>query len=343
MADMGFLPEVKRLLDRTPSDRQTLLFSATLDGDVDVLTSRYQRNPVRHEVASDPDEVDRAEHHFMDVERADRVAATARLVREHGPTVVFTRTKHGADRVARQLARSGVQAAVVHGNRSQGQRDRALQEFHAGRAEVLVATDVAARGIHVDDVACVVHFDPPEDPKDYVHRSGRTARAGSSGGVVTLVPPEVRAKVKVLQRSLGYPAGTGTGPVAPDAPVVRRVVAAPAGGTGGTGGGGGGRPRRPEGEHRSGRSRRTARGAGSGARGGTARSGSSARSSDARGAREDRPSGGRGQGRAASAAGTPVGRGGAEKRSGAGASAGAGRSRRRSGGAPAGRGAGRPR
>jgi superfamily II DNA/RNA helicase len=202
LADMGFLPEVRRLLDRCPSDRQTLLFSATLDGDVDVLVKRYQREPARYELAVDED-AGRAVHHFWTVERPDRIATAAQVIDRVGPTVVFCRTKRGADRVARQLATHGVTAAAIHGDRSQGQRERALQSFHRGQVAALVATDVAARGIHVDDVAGVIHFDPPADEKDYTHRSGRTARAGRTGVVVTFVPRELRAAVHTLQRKLG--------------------------------------------------------------------------------------------------------------------------------------------
>jgi superfamily II DNA/RNA helicase len=205
MADMGFLPSVRRLLDRTPAERQTLLFSATLDGDVGQLIERYQRDPVWHDVTPDePEQLD-VRHLFWRAERTRRVAITARLVAEHGPTVVFCRTRHGADRVARQLGSAGVAAVAIHGNRSQGQRERALAAFADGQAQALVATDVAARGIHVDDVACVVHFDPPADHKDYVHRSGRTGRAGATGTVVSLVTDEQVGQVRDLQRALELP------------------------------------------------------------------------------------------------------------------------------------------
>jgi superfamily II DNA/RNA helicase len=207
MADMGFLPEVKRLLDRTHPERQTLLYSATLDGDVDVLVRRYQRNPSRHEVEQERDSLTLAEHRFLAVERNDRVGACARLIGELGSSVVFVRTKHGADRVAKQLAREGVRAAVIHGGRSQNQRDRALELFHQGAVSTLVATDVAARGIHVEGVGGVVHFDLPGDEKDYVHRSGRTARAGATGVVVSLVLPDQVAEVRKLQAALGLPQG----------------------------------------------------------------------------------------------------------------------------------------
>jgi superfamily II DNA/RNA helicase len=203
MADMGFLPAVRRLLDGTPADRQTLLFSATLDGPVDALVQRYQQDPVRCAVASEPEQTDLTTHVFLDTERAERVAATARLIREHGSSVIFCRTRRGADRVAASLAKSGITAAPIHGGRSQPQRDRALAAFGTNRIDALVATDVAARGIHVDAVACVVHFDLPADVKDYVHRSGRTGRAGAEGVVVSLVTRDDRETVRRLRRHLG--------------------------------------------------------------------------------------------------------------------------------------------
>jgi superfamily II DNA/RNA helicase len=205
MADMGFLPEVRALLDRTPDDRQTLLFSATLDGAVDELVRRYQREPVRHQLP----EADHlaATHVFWTADRASRVALTADVIRAAGPTIVFCRTKHGADALAKKLEQRGVRGAAIHGNRTQGQRERALAAFARGKVQALVATDVAARGIHVDAVACVVHFDPPADFKDYTHRSGRTARAGADGTVVSLVLPEQRRAVARLQRELGQRPG----------------------------------------------------------------------------------------------------------------------------------------
>jgi len=202
MADMGFLHEVKRLLDACASQRQTLLFSATLDGDVDVIIKRYMNNPVKHEEAGAENEGDAAEHMFWAVERADRVEMTARIVARTGPTVVFCRTKRGADRVAKQLEQRGVRAVAIHGDRSQSQRERALEQFRQGRAQAIVATDVAARGIHVDGVACVIHFDPSEDPKDYVHRSGRTGRAGAYGSVISFVGRDQRRDMNSQQRSL---------------------------------------------------------------------------------------------------------------------------------------------
>ena len=210
MADMGFLPEVQRLLDRTSSQRQTLLFSATLDGDVDVLVRRYQRNPVRRELIADAADEGDVRHFFWHAEPHDRVRIAGDIVRHiKAPTIVFTRTKHGADRVARQLDRHGISAVAIHGDRSQKQRERALSDFTNGRAGALVATDVAARGIHVDGVGVVLHFDPPGTDKDYVHRSGRTGRAGADGLVVTLVPPDKRKDVKALQRALEMPQHVG--------------------------------------------------------------------------------------------------------------------------------------
>ena len=218
MADMGFLPAVQQLLDRTPTTRQTLLFSATLDGAVDRLVQRYQRDPGRHLLP----ETDRcaATHRFWSVDRATRVDVTARVVDAMGPTIVFCRTKHGADALAKKLDQRGVRSAAIHGNRSQGQRERALAAFADGKVRALVATDVAARGIHVDAVACVVHFDPPADFKDYTHRSGRTARAGALGTVVSLVLAEQRGLVARFQRELGQRPGL-------DRPSIEALSSAP--------------------------------------------------------------------------------------------------------------------
>ena len=202
MADMGFLPAVRRILDRTSSDRQTLLFSATLDGDIAVLSRDYQHDPVRHEAGTvDPETID-ARHHFWLVQRHDRVTHTAEIVEKTGSSIVFTRTRHGADRLAKQLSKLGVGAVAMHGGRNQNQRNRALKEFSSGRAQALIATDVAARGIHIDAVAAVVHFDPPADHKDYLHRSGRTARAGATGTVVSLVAGDQRRGVQRMQQDL---------------------------------------------------------------------------------------------------------------------------------------------
>ncbi|MGI9648047.1 MAG: DEAD/DEAH box helicase [Acidimicrobiia bacterium] len=206
MADMGFLPAVRRLLDRTAADRQTLLFSATLDGDIAVLSRDYQRDPISHEAGTvEPETID-ARHHFWLVQRHDRVQHTAELVEAAGRSIVFTRTRHGADRLARQLSKLGVGAVAMHGGRNQNQRNRALKEFATGRASALIATDVAARGIHIDSVASVVHFDPPADHKDYLHRSGRTARAGATGTIVSLVAHDQRRSVRRMQHELGLDA-----------------------------------------------------------------------------------------------------------------------------------------
>lgn len=203
MSDMGFLPAVRRLLAQTRTDRQVLLFSATLDGAVGKLAAAAQRDPVLHEVGPEGPDMSAAQHVFWIAERTERIALTAEVVRTLGQTIVFCRTRHGADRLAKQLARTGVGAAAIHGDRSQSQRDRALQAFAAGDVPVLVATDVAARGVHVDDVAAVVHFDPPADGATYVHRSGRTARAGASGVVVSLVDPATTKDARKLQREVG--------------------------------------------------------------------------------------------------------------------------------------------
>jgi superfamily II DNA/RNA helicase len=207
MADMGFLPAVKRLLDVTQADRQTMLFSATLDGAVDVLVRRYQHEPRRHEITDDEGEPGDVRHLFWKTDTTNRVALTADVVARHGSAIVFCRTKHGADRLVKQLGGAGVPAVAIHGNRSQPQRERALQQFSSGAARALVATDVAARGIHVDAVGCVVHFDPPADHKDYVHRSGRTGRAGVDGTVVSLVMHEQVRAARLLQRALGMAEG----------------------------------------------------------------------------------------------------------------------------------------
>jgi superfamily II DNA/RNA helicase/cold shock CspA family protein len=227
MADMGFLPDVCRLLDRTSPDRQTFLFSATLDGAVDRLVSRYQNDPVVHRLPDTPRHEATAHHLFWRIDHHDRLRHCADIVRAAGPTIVFCRTKRRADRVARDLGRDGVRTVVIHGDRSQGQRDRALADFTAGRARALVATDVAARGIHVDDVACVVHYDPPADATDYTHRSGRTARAGAAGTVVSLVDETQARAVAGMQRSLGLPGGL-TAPTSDLTPPVVAEVAPPA-------------------------------------------------------------------------------------------------------------------
>ncbi len=203
MADMGFLPAVRRILDQTSSRRQTMLFSATLDRDVAVLSRDYQSGPITIEADAVEQDTVAAVHHFWRTKSDTRIEDTADLVTAVGRSIVFTRTRHGADRLARQLSRAGVSAVSMHGGRSQGQRTRALGSFSSGRASALVATDVAARGIHVDDIACVIHYDLAGDAKDYLHRSGRTGRAGAAGLVVTLVMPDKEREARRLQQAVG--------------------------------------------------------------------------------------------------------------------------------------------
>ncbi len=202
MADMGFLPAVRRILNKTAKKRQTMLFSATLDGDVGVLIREYQTNPVRHEAAAVESDAMEARHHFWLVDHHDRTEHVADIIEATGRAIVFTRTRRGADRLVKQLGKVGSQAVAMHGGLSQNQRKRALREFEGGRAKALIATDVAARGIHVDNVAAVVHFDPPADHKDYLHRSGRTARAGLDGDVISLVTHEQKRTVRRMQKDV---------------------------------------------------------------------------------------------------------------------------------------------
>uniref|UniRef100_UPI0035E459BA DEAD/DEAH box helicase n=1 Tax=Nocardioides pelophilus TaxID=2172019 RepID=UPI0035E459BA len=187
MADLGFLPAVRRLLGQTPTSGQRMLFSATLDNAIDVLVKRFLVKPVIHQADSAQSPVAKMDHHVLHVHRDLRVPVLVDLTSAPGRTIVFTRTKHGAKALARQLNKSGVPSVDLHGNLSQGARTRNLDAFHSGTATTLVATDIAARGIHVDDVALVVHADPPAEHKAYLHRSGRTARAGAAGAVVTLM------------------------------------------------------------------------------------------------------------------------------------------------------------
>ena len=205
MADMGFMPAVKRLLDQAGNDPQTVLYSATLDGEVAKLTKAYQSNPIRHEVGEATPDLDKMTHYFWELPRPERIPLCASVIATFGRTIVFTRTRHGADRAARQLTRAGVPAVPIHGNRSQNQRQRALDDFAQGKAAALVATDVAARGIHVDAVECVVHFDPVDEDSAYVHRSGRTARAGARGTVVSFVDPGQVKDVQKMKRRLELP------------------------------------------------------------------------------------------------------------------------------------------
>ena len=203
MADMGFLPQVEWILRNANRVEQTLLFSATLDGVVDTLINRYQHDPVMHEIESKSVTVEEMEHRFLQVHQMDKVKVAAAIARNANRTMMFVRTKRGADRLAEQLGREGVRAMAIHGDLRQNAREKALSDFSAGKLPVLVATDVAARGIHVDEVDVVVHYDPPEDHKAYLHRSGRTARAGESGVVVTLVLWDQELEVKRLMKRIG--------------------------------------------------------------------------------------------------------------------------------------------
>ncbi|HEV7204571.1 MAG TPA: DEAD/DEAH box helicase [Jatrophihabitans sp.] len=203
MADLGFLPVVRRLLNQTPSDGQRLLFSATLDGDVATLIEEYLTDPSVHALSTAEASVDTMTHHVFRVSHESKFDVLAEIVAREGRTIGFVRTKHGADRVAKNLGRIGVRAGVLHGGRSQSQRNRALEAFRDGSVPVLIATDVAARGIHVDDVSLVLHVDPPADPKDYLHRSGRTARAGESGVVVVLSTPADERDVRKMLGAAG--------------------------------------------------------------------------------------------------------------------------------------------
>ena len=203
MSDMGFLPAVRRLLDQTATRRQTFLFSATLDGDVKTLTRDYQYQPVTHAVDADTPDIIAADHRFWQVNRPERVAACVQVINAVGQTIVFCRTRHGSDRLTHQLSQRGIRAAAIHGGHAQNRRTRSLRQFIDGNVQALVATDVAARGIHVDAVASVIHYDPPEDHKTYLHRSGRTARAGRGGLVVSLLQPEQMGDARRMQRRLG--------------------------------------------------------------------------------------------------------------------------------------------
>jgi superfamily II DNA/RNA helicase len=203
MADLGFLPGVRRIMDKTPRSGQRLLFSATLDKAIDVLVKRFLADPVTHEADSAQSPVATMKHHVLHLSREQRVPVLVDLTSAPGRTVVFTRTKYGAKALARQLNKNGVPSVELHGNLSQNARTRNMEAFHSGTATTLVATDIAARGIHVDDVALVVHADPPVEHKAYLHRSGRTARAGNEGTVVTLMTDEQVRDVRDLTRQAG--------------------------------------------------------------------------------------------------------------------------------------------
>jgi superfamily II DNA/RNA helicase len=222
MADLGFLPPVTHILDATPAGRQCLLFSATLDRGVDKLVTRFLTEPTIHAVASATAPVDSMDHQVFMLRAEDKVAVAAEIAARPARTLFFVRTKHGADRLANQLSKHGVDAGAIHGNLNQSQRLRALEAFSSGRSRVLVATDVAARGLHVDDVDLVVHFDPPNDHKDYLHRSGRTARAGATGTVVSFVEPQQRRDVTKMHAAAKVEPMTAT--VRNGHPAVRAIA-----------------------------------------------------------------------------------------------------------------------
>ncbi|WP_374927921.1 DEAD/DEAH box helicase [Kytococcus sedentarius] len=331
MADLGFLPGVKRLLGATPRDGQKLLFSATLDGGIKVIVDRFLSNPVTHEADSAQSPVATMTHHVLEVEKESKLSVLRDLAAAPGRTVVFTRTKYGAKKLAKQLTANGVPSVDLHGNLSQNARQRNLAAFSEGTAQTLVATDIAARGIHVDDIALVVHADPPAEHKAYLHRSGRTARAGAEGTVVTIAMPDQRGEVKSLMRAakirpvtetratVGAPVLQEVAPgerVFRDAEELAAATAAPQqGGSGGGRSGGrssGGGSGRSGGSGRRGGGRSGGRGgSGSGGGSGAGRGGSGRRSesspvrytseSAARGGRSESrpPRGERGEGRPA--------------------------------------------
>jgi superfamily II DNA/RNA helicase len=208
MADLGFLPGVRRIMDRTPRVSQRMLFSATLDAGVDVIVKRFLTNPVTHSADSAQSQISTMSHHIFHVRAEARLPVLVDLTSAPGRTMIFTRTKHGAKKLSKQLNASGIPTVELHGNLSQNARTRNMDAFHAGVASTLVATDIAARGIHVDDVNLVIHADPPVEHKAYLHRSGRTARAGAAGIVITLMTDDQVADVRDLTRKAGIKATT---------------------------------------------------------------------------------------------------------------------------------------
>ena len=202
MCDMGFMPQIVETLDQTPKQSQRLLFSATLDGDVDTIVKRYLHNPVEHATEPAQASVSTMHHYLFVVYREDKEQVLAQIGSRSGKTVFFARTQLGVERIANELAQQGIAAGALHGGKTQSARTKTLNQFREGITNVLVATDVAARGIHVDGVSLVVHVDPPSDSKDYLHRAGRTARAGESGSVVTMVNPrQLRSVQKMTDRA----------------------------------------------------------------------------------------------------------------------------------------------
>jgi len=226
MADLGFLPVVRRLMEYTPADSQRMLFSATLDSAVDVLVRRFLSDPAVHSVDPVAAAPGAMVHHLLTVAPADRVGVVAALAGGNHRSLVFTRTKHGAHRLTRQLATAGISVAELHGDLGQGARERNLASFNSGAARVLVATDIAARGIHVDGIGLVIHADPPAEHKAYLHRSGRTARAGADGVVITLQSPAQAADVRGLMRRAGVIPLTAN--VGPGSALLRSIAGPPA-------------------------------------------------------------------------------------------------------------------
>ena len=281
MSDLGFLPAVRRILDATPEHSQRMLFSATLDNAVDVIVRRYLHRPVTHSVDSEQSPVVEMAHHVLHVTNDDRLAVLTDLTSAPGRTIVFTRTKHRAKTLTRQLNMAGVPAVELHGNLAQNARERNLAAFSDGSAPTLVATDIAARGIHVDDVHLVIHADPPVEHKAYLHRSGRTARAGNSGTVITMMTDDQVKDVRDLTRKAGIaPTTTRVAPghpllteLAPGTRVLRQrremPTEIPAGlpARGPRGGGAPGRPRPSGPGSNNGQSRRSGSGGGQGGSG----------------------------------------------------------------------------
>ncbi len=252
MADLGFLPGVRRIMDTTPREGQRLLFSATLDAGVDVIVKRFLSNPATHQADSAQSPISTMTHHVLHVTAEGRVPVLLNLTSAPGRSVVFTRTKHGAKKLAKILNASGVAAVELHGNLNQNARTRNMNLFHSGAASTLVATDIAARGIHVDDIEIVIHADPPVEHKAYLHRSGRTARAGADGVVVTLMTDDQVRDVRDLTRRAGvHPTTTrvdATHPILAElAPGDRVNTTLPPDAIAKTPSSGGGRPRRPQG------------------------------------------------------------------------------------------------
>jgi len=267
MCDMGFMPQMIDILDLVPTEGQRLLFSATLDGDVDRLVSRYLKDPVLHETSATGASVTTMEHHVLIVEPREKDEVLQHIAARNGKSILFVRTQAAADRISAELAYVGIPVGALHGGKSQNLRTRTINEFREGVTDVLVATDVAARGIHVDGISLVVHVDPPGDPKDYLHRSGRTARAGDEGRVVTIIGPRQQRTVLGMMDRIGVePEVTRvtadsqaleqiTGAQEPSGKPWKLPKSAPTGGGRGRPGGSGGRGRAGGGGRSSGRPR----------------------------------------------------------------------------------------